>query len=294
VPFGRCVLIIDNYLIHKIPYEKVRGEQMPELPELQIIAERLTSELAGFPIKKTSVHNHLVVHGLPVQEFESKSVGETFESVVADGKFLIFFLTNYDIVLNLMLTGRLRTTPRYKRPNSYDMVSFRIEDLTLWYSDAKKMGRIYLVKKGDYSQVADFEGRGPSALDPELTLEIFMNRLKRHNGQIKNVLRNQRFVKGIGNAYADEILLYAGILPFRNRSTLSDEEVKNLYHAMGKVLSHIRDVISKRFLDEIAIEKRDFLMVHNRGGGICPLCGGRVSEVTANRFTTNYCQTCQK
>jgi formamidopyrimidine-DNA glycosylase len=108
------------------------------------------------------------------------------------------------------------------------------------------------------------------------------------------VLRNQSFVKGIGNAYADEILLYAGILPFRRRYTLSDTETKNLYLAMKKVLSRIRDIMSERSLDEIAIEKRDFLMVHNRRGKICPLCGGRVSEVTANRFKTNYCQTCQK
>ncbi|MFW9787572.1 MAG: Fpg/Nei family DNA glycosylase [Candidatus Thorarchaeota archaeon] len=267
---------------------------MPELPELQIIAERLTSLLSGMTIKKATVHNHIVVHGRPVDEFVSKSIGETFESVNADGKFLIFSLTDFDIVLNLMLTGRLRVIPRYKKPSSYDMVSFQIKDMTLWYSDAKKMGRIYLVEKGDYSSVADFEKRGPSALDPALTLDIFKQRLKRHNGQIKNVLRNQRFVKGIGNAYVDEILLYAGILPFRRRSTLSDRETKNLYLAMQKVLKRILDIMSERSLDEISIEKRDFLMVHNRGGEICPLCGGRVSEITANRFKTNYCQTCQK
>jgi formamidopyrimidine-DNA glycosylase len=63
---------------------------------------------------------------------------------------------------------------------------------------------------------------------------------------------------------------------------------------MKKVLAHIHDILSERSLNEIAMEKRDFLMVHNRGGEICPLCGGRVSEVTANRFKTNYCQTCQK
>jgi len=267
---------------------------MPELPELQIIAERLTNELVGLTIKKTVIHNHIVVHGLPIDVFIAKSIGETFENVVADGKFLIFSLTNYDIVLNLMLTGRLRVISRYKKPTSNDMVSFQTQDLTLWYSDAKKMGRIYLVDKSDYSIVADFKDRGPSALDPELTVDIFKMRLKRHNGQIKNVLRNQRFVKGIGNAYADEILLYAGIMPFRKRSSLTNDEIEKLFHAMNKVLSRIRDIISKRSLDEIAIEKRDFLMIHNRGGGICPLCGGRVSEVTANRFKTNYCQTCQK
>lgn len=267
---------------------------MPELPELQLIAERLTGLLSGKTIKKTVVHNHIVVHGRPVDDFESKSVGETFETVVADGKFLILSLGNYAIVLNLMLTGRIRAITKHKQPTSYDMVSFHIEDVSIWYSDAKKMGRIYLVDKGDYSQVAGFADRGPSALDPSLTLDIFRNRLKRHRGQIKNVLRNQRFVKGIGNAYADEILLYAGILPFRRRSTLSDTETKNLYLSMNKVLTRIRDIMSERSLDEISIEKRDFLMVHNRGGEICPLCGGRVSEVTANRFKTNYCQTCQK
>lgn len=231
---------------------------------------------------------------MPVSDFEERSMGETFDTVTANGKFLVFSLTNYDLVLNLMLTGRVRVISKYKKPTSHDMVSFEVEDIILWYSDAKKMGRIYLVNKGDYSKVADFEGRGPSALDPSLTLEIFKERLKNHRGQIKNVLRNQRFVKGIGNAYADEILLYAGILPFRRRSTLSDNEIKNLYLAMRKVLDRIHDILSERSLNEIALEKRDFLMVHNRGGEICPLCGGRVSEVTANRFKTNYCQTCQK
>jgi len=267
---------------------------MPELPELEIIAKQLTSLLSGLTIKKTVVHNHIVVHGLPIKHFEEKSVGETFEVVTADGKFLIFSLTNYDLVLNLMLTGKIRVIPRFKKPTKYDMVSIHTKDLDIWYSDTKKMGRIYLVDKGDYSAVADFEGRGPSALDPALTLNVFQERFKRHNGQIKNVLRNQRFVKGIGNAYADEILLYAGILPFRKRSSLTDKEIESLYIAMKKVLVQIRGILAERSLDEIAAEKRDFLMVHNRGGEICPLCGGRVSEVTANRFRTNYCQTCQK
>lgn len=270
------------------------GEKLPELPELEIIAKLLTNQLSGKTIKKTVVHNNIVVHGLPVSEFELNAVGERIESVRADGKFLIISLNNYDLIVNPMLTGRFRVITRFKKPTSYDMVSIHTGEGTLWYSDAKKMGRIYLVPQNEYSQVAGFENRGPSALDTELTLEIFRERIKRHNGQIKNVLRNQRFIKGIGNAYADEILLYAGILPFRTRPTLKDEEVEKLYHAMRKVLTRIRDILSERSLDDIAIENRDFLMVHNRGGAICPLCGGRVSEVSANRFKTNYCQTCQK
>lgn len=267
---------------------------MPELPELQIISEHLTRFLVGLTIAKVSVHNHLVVHGQPVSTFEKTAQGEKFQSFEADGKFLIISLEHHDFVINPMLTGRIRISSKYKKPTRNDMVSIKANDYTLWYSDTKKMGRVYLVPHGNYSIVAGFENRGPSALDPTLTLDEFRKRIKCHNGQIKNVLRNQRFVKGIGNAYADEILLYAGINPFRTRASLEEYEIEQLYNSMKKILSRIRDILSQRSLDEIAIEKRDFLMIHNRGGEICPLCGGRVSEIKANRFKTNYCQTCQK
>ncbi len=267
---------------------------MPELPELEVIATRLTERLTGSIVQNMKVHNHIVIHGITAGEFEEGAVGEKLQSFRPDGKFIIIELDEHDLVVNPMLTGRFRLLEKARTPTKTDMFSLRTDTGTLWYYDRKKMGRAYLVSKGDYSIVAGFSGRGPSALDPTLTLEAFKARLRRHRGQIKNVLRNQKFVKGIGNAYADEILLYAGILPFRRRSTLSDDEVVKLYEAMRTVLSRVLEIISKRALTELGTEKRDFLMVHNRGGGMCPLCGGRVSEVTANRFKTNYCQTCQK
>jgi formamidopyrimidine-DNA glycosylase len=266
---------------------------VPELPELTVIAEKLDKRLKGQKIVDVVVHNHLVIHGTPVEEFESDAVGNSFESFCADGKFLIMELTERDIVVNPMLTGRFRVYRKIRRPRATDMFHIRAETDTFWYGDRKKMGRAYIVNKGDYTGVAGFPGRGPSALDPDLSIQVFRDRIKRRNGQIKNVLRNQRFVKGIGNAYADEILLYAGILPLRRRSSLDDNEVEKLYNAMRKVLDRITGILRGRDLQEISQEKRDFMMVHNRGGGICPLCGGRISEIRANRFKTNYCQSCQ-
>jgi len=265
------------------------------LPELDVIASRLNSLLQGKTIRKAVVYNHLVLHGIEVRHFEDELTGKVYEAVRADGKFLLISLENeHEIVVNPMLAGRFRLMERPKRPSKTDIFHLHSENWTLRYTDRKQMSRVYLVKGGDYSQVAEFNGRGPSALGPELKLAEFKQHLRRRRGQIKNILRNQRFVKGIGNAYADEILLYAGILPFRRKSSLSDEEVEQLYDAMRNVLMKFKGILEKRSLDEIALEKRDFMMVHNRGGGVCPLCGGRISEVTANRFKTNYCQTRQK
>ena len=267
---------------------------MPELPEIEVLARRLREKLAGEAIRKVKVHDHVVIHGQPVDHFESASVGEAFQSFRPDGKFIIMELDNHDLVVNPMLTGRFRMTEEPRSPVKYAMFSLKTDNYTLWYYDRKRMGRVYLVPVGDYSGVAGFSNRGPSPLDPELTLNLFKERIVRHRGQIKNVLRNQRFVKGIGNAYADEVLLYAGILPFRRRSSLSNDEVERLYHSMKKVLLRVLDILSGCDLSQLGSERSNFLMIHGKGGGICPLCGGRVSEVTANRFRTNYCQTCQK
>ncbi len=192
-----------------------------------------------------------------------------------------------------MLTGRIKLTSPSKKPGKQDVFRILVSNQTLWYTDRKQIGRVYLVRDSDYSTVAEFEGRGPSALSPELTLAVFKERIRRHRGQVKNVLRNQRFVTGVGNAYADEILLYAGILPFRKRSTLTDDETERLYTAMRAVLSKFKEILMGRSLKEIGLEKRDFLMIHGKTNGACPLCGNRVSEVKSKRFKTNYCQKCQ-
>jgi formamidopyrimidine-DNA glycosylase len=268
---------------------------VPELPELEAIAVKLEEALKGADIKEVAVYNHIILYGTTAQDFEKTLPSLHFEAFRADGKFLIMSLSgNYEIVINPMLTGRIRVARIPRKPIREDAISIVIDERSLWYSDRKQMGRVYLVQNGEYDAVADFADRGPSALDPELTLDVFKHRIRHHNGQIKNVLRNQHFIKGIGNAYADEVLLFAGILPFRRRSSLSDEEVEKLYNAMRKVLVKFKEILLKRPLNEIALEKRDFLMIHGKHNGICPLCGNRVSEVRANRFKTNFCQTCQK
>ena len=81
---------------------------------------------------------------------------------------------------------------------------------------------------------------GPDALDPALTLDTWRDRIRKHPGELKNLLRNQAFVAGIGNAYSDEILCAARLLPFRKRSSLAAEEVDELYRATRSMLAASR------------------------------------------------------
>lgn len=111
---------------------------------------------------------------------------------------------------------------------------------------------------------------------------------------IKSILTNQKFLAGIGNAYADEILFCAGILPFRKRSSLSAEEVHRLYRAVRSVLSRATEELRQRVGTSIHREIRDFMKVHGQGVSPCSVCGGRISEVASRRKRTNFCRACQR
>jgi len=153
----------------------------------------------------------------------------------------------------------------------------------------------YLVPAGSGRPVPGLgaEEIGPDADDPVLTLDLWRDRIRRHPGELKNLLRNQAFVAGIGNAYSDEILHAAGLHPFRRRSSLATEEVDGLYAAMRTTLAEAIEVLRRRVPPTFETQVRDFLAVHLKGGRPCPRCGARISEVKAGGHVTSYCRSCQ-
>ena len=143
------------------------------------------------------------------------------------------------------------------------------------YRDPTQMGKVYLQPAGIDRPVPGLGGadQGPDADDPALTLEVWRERIRRHPGELKNLLRNQAFVAGIGNAYSDEILHAAGLLPFRKRSSLAAEEVDGLYAATRTTLAEAVDILRARVPPTFEHQVRDFLKVHDKGGQPCPSAG---------------------
>ena len=103
---------------------------------------------------------------------------------------------------------------------------------------------------------------GPDADDPELTLDAFRQRIRRHPGELKPLLRNPRFVAGIGNAYSDEILWEAQLAPFRKRSTLTDADVDAPLHRDALRLADAIDRLRVLVPPDIQTQLREFLKVH--------------------------------
>ena len=297
--------------------EPRNNDHVPELPDLRIVAEAFTAALAGRQLSSVAVRQPLVLRGTmaELRSFE----GLELQGVKQRGKFLTLGFGEHRIVINAMLTGRLGlATPGAKAFSSTAMV-FTFEprtraparrDRSAWtkgaawlpadadvvalrYRDPKKMGKVYLLPAGLDRDIPGWDALGPDADDPALDLSSWQSRIRRHNGELHNLLKNQEFVAGIGNAYSDEVLWAARIAPFRKRPSLAAEESERLWRASHEVMAWAIAELRVRVPPHFEKQARDFLRVHLKGGQPCPRCGATLSEVAPGGFVTTWCRSCQ-
>ena len=292
---------------------------MPELPDLTVVADALHAALTGRSVRSVQAPGPLTVRGTPAEL--DALIDQRIESIRRRGKFLLIDLERDAVVCNPMLTGRFQlAAPGDRLPTKTAVVlglsarpDGRPADAAEWtsgaawlpapeatpevrYRDPTQMGKVYLRPAGVDRPVPGLGGdeQGPDADDPGLTLDVWRDRIRRHPGELKNLLRNQAFVAGIGNAYSDEILHAARLLPFRKRSSLAAEEVDALYTATRATLVAAIEILERRVPPTFEKQVRDFLAVHDKGGQPCPRCGARITEVKAGGFITSFCRGCQR
>jgi formamidopyrimidine-DNA glycosylase len=269
---------------------------VPELPDLTVVAEELARRVAGRPVVEATAPTPILVRATPAELDEL--VGTTLGSARRRGKFLLLpFERNGAasrlLAANPMLAGRFWITGHRDRVRARTGLRLRLDaDEDLRYVDREMLGKLYLVAPDALDQIPGWSEMGPDADDPALSLDAFRQRIRRHPGELKPLLRNPRFVAGIGNAYSDEILWHARLAPFRRRASISDDDVERLYHAMRDVLAdaitRLRDLVPP----EIETQHREFLQVHLRGGEPCPRCGRELRQI-GGREATTFCRTCQ-
>jgi len=271
---------------------------MPEIPDLEGYRAYFNKRLPGQKVKWAQVTIPIVVR-VPREEFAMALAGRAFSPVERRGKYLLFpFEGGPWLVVHPMLTGRFQYCDPKERRRAKTAFVIALEDgQELRYFDERLMGKAYLGREEELAaKVPRWPEMGPDAMSEELTEAAFLARLRDYRGQIKNVLTTERFVAGIGNAYADEILWEAGIYPYRKRTELGEEGARRLYRAMRSVLAWATPIVVERMEKEglPANHYRDHLRVHRRGGQPCPRCGSTISEVTANQRITSFCRHCQQ
>ena len=269
---------------------------MPELPDLAAVAAELTRRLGGRRVIAATAPTPILVRATP--DDLGALPGVTIAGAERRGKFLLLPLERAGkrermLAVNPMLAGRFWITGRAERVRARTGLRLQLEgDEDLRYVDREMLGKLYLLDPDRLDDIPGWSEMGPDADAHDLTLDVFRQRIRRHPGELKPLLRNSKFVAGIGNAYSDEILWTAGLAPFRRRSTLNSDDIDRLYHAMRDVLADATEQLHVLVPPDIQTQHREILQVHLRGGEPCPRCGRELRQI-GGREATTFCRTCQ-
>ncbi|OBF29707.1 DNA lyase [Mycobacterium sp. ACS4331] len=268
---------------------------MPELPEVEALADYLRHNAVGQTVSRVDVGalSVLKTYDPPLTAL----TGQTVTGANRWGKYLGLEVGELNLITHLSRAGWLRwsdkLSPAPLKPGKGPIaLRVHLEDSTgfdLTEAGTQKRLAVWLVR--DAWSIPQISALGPDAL--ELTPEDLAAVLKGNTGRIKSVITDQKVIAGIGNAYSDEILHVAKLSPFATAGKLTEAQVAALHDAMFSVLG---DAVTRSVGQQAATlkgEKRSGLRVHARTGLPCPVCGDTVREVSFADKSFQYCPTCQ-
>lgn len=271
---------------------------MPELPEVETIASDLREKISKQKLEKIEISDPSVIN--LKNNRTSVLVQKYIKEINRHGKYLSLVLDDNQIVtIHLRMTGRLIIAPKNAPLEKYERARLIFENNSLIFADIRRFGKIWLCDEQNHKQETGVCRLGSDALDPKFSFNDFKKALKNKNGVIKKYLLSQNIVAGIGNIYADEILFLSKVCPDRKVSTLTESELKNIYHNIAPILKKAIKNRGTSFSDYVDTKaekgkNQEELFVYGRGGQKCLQCGNKLQKIRIEGRGTVFCENCQK
>ena len=287
---------------------------MPELPEVEIVKQSLEKKIERKKIKKVIIKNRNLRFKIPLK-FEKLLKNKIVKKVTRFSKYLILnFSDNSFCLIHLGMSGtihvikkdslnKLTNTSFYnsvKLPKKHNHVEIQFNDLKVIYNDPRRFGFFKFINNSeDLSR--RFNHLGPEPFFKDFNLEYLYNYFVNKKMNIKSFLIDQKFVSGIGNIYASEILFFCKINPSTFAMKLSKDKCKKIIFFSKKVLnraikkggSSIRDF--KNTSGKNGNFQKEF-KVYQRENLKCPRnkCNGKIKKILLSNRSTFFCNICQK
>jgi formamidopyrimidine-DNA glycosylase len=261
---------------------------VPELPEVQALAERLDAAVAGARFAGAAV---LQFSSLKTVSPRPESlVGSTLERVGRRGKYLVFEFAGLRLLVHLSQGGRIdvEDPPKKTRPRGAVVrLAFdgRPSILVKEFGRERKAGW-WVLAEGDEGPLAKL---GPDADSPAFERFILESDDAR---RVHTILRDQRTVSGIGRGYSDDILHRAKLSPFATLAALSSEERRDLLDAVHEILAEALEA-ERRRTGGLPTKIGDHFTVHGKYGTPCPRCGSDLRRISYESHEVTYCPNCQ-
>ena len=286
---------------------------MPELPEVEVTRRTLLKFIENKVIKNIKINNPNLRFKIPAN-FKKNLTGQKIIKVLRRSKYILIYLKNdYVMIAHLGMSGKFIIKNNYSKDflktsyysNEFSSKHNHLEflfsnDLRVIYNDPRRFG-FFLLDKISKLHVNKFLSKlGPEPLSKDLKKDYLILKTKATQRTIKTLLMDQRFISGVGNIYANEILFLAKIKPNKISAKLSLIDVGRLHSSIGKVLkralklggSSIKDFKSSvgekgRFQNEFKVYDREDLKCLRAG------CSGLILRVVSQGRASFFCNECQ-
>jgi formamidopyrimidine-DNA glycosylase len=270
---------------------------MPELPEVETIANGLNKRVAGDRIESVWVGDKPEPLKSPAAEISATLEGAQLERVQRVGKHIVFDLAygknhgSRQWIVHLGMTGKLLvTTPETEIPKHTHLVARLASGRELRFVDPRRFGRLE-VRQSAFS--------GPGAEPLKIGAEEFARLFHGSKAPVKAALLNQKLLHGVGNIYADEALFRAHVRPRRRANSLTQAELRKLHAALQRVLKAAIAAGGSSISDYVDADgEAGYFQIQHRAygreGKPCFACKTPIKKIVVAGRGTHYCPKCQK
>ena len=289
---------------------------MPELPEVEVVKRSLTRKVQNLIIQKVNIKDSKLRYHIDKNKFR-KITGLRIKKIERKSKFLLFFLNkNFIMMVHLGMTGKFFFVDRkntklktsfyynidYKKEQKYDRVEFILnKNQKLIYNDVRKFGFIKLLSDKKYKNNFHLKHLGPEPLKNTFNYTYFKNYIKGRSRMIKDILMDQKFVSGLGNIYANEILFLSKIKPSRKVKNLKEFELKKIINFTKEVLKNAIELGGSSIKDFSSSNGKkgsfqQYFNVYGKKGATCSntTCKSIIVKSSISNRSTFFCDNCQK
>ncbi len=272
---------------------------MPEMPEIEAHAGRLTERFAGRVLTRFTPFNFTALKtALPAPD---TAYGLPLLGVGRRGKYLLLRFEPTTFVVHLMQGGRLvpddkqSAKPRGGQarfvfdPIECDDGTVDAVALLLTEQGKERRAGVWCVPTADALTAPPLDRLGPEAAD--ITDRQLAELFAQHSMRVHGFLRDQRMIVGIGRRLANEVCHRARVSPFANTRKLGTDGAAVIAPAIRACLAEGLEF--ERGRGEMTSSKDRPSAMHNRTGQPCPDCDDSVRAVEYSGYTVNYCPACQ-
>ena len=289
---------------------------MPELPEVEVVKQSLERKILNLRIKKIKINDGKLRYIVDKNELFNL-VGKKFKKIERRSKYLIFHLEKHiTMIAHLGMTGKFffinKKNKKFKTSFYYDLnlekdkkhdrIIFIFQnDEKLIYNDIRKFGFVKFCRAVDYYKNRHIRDLGPEPLSKDWDQRYFKRYIFGRKRTIKSILMDQKFVSGLGNIYANEILFLSKIKPTRKVKKIKEFEIKKVINYTKKILkssikyggSSIKDFSSDNGKKGIF---QQYFKVYGRKGKTCSNidCNSIIKRKIISNRATFFCNKCQK